>query len=65
VDATTTTHLTSKLSGASNLLRVRCFISEWTQNWKSSTICVLGASYQLVCAVWLSSVWNIYRIQIN
>jgi hypothetical protein len=28
VDATTTTHLTSKLSGASNLLRVRCFISE-------------------------------------
>jgi hypothetical protein len=43
-------HLTSKLSGASSLLRVKCFISEWTQTWKSTTICVLGASYQLVYA---------------
>jgi hypothetical protein len=46
-------HLTSNLPGASSLLRVRCFISEWTQTWKSSTICMLGASYQLVCAVCL------------
>jgi hypothetical protein len=43
--------LTSKLPGASSLLRVRCIISEWTQTWKSSTVCVLGASYQLVYAV--------------
>jgi hypothetical protein len=32
-------------------LRVRCFISDWTQTLKSSTVCVLGASYQLVYAV--------------
>jgi hypothetical protein len=38
---------------ASSLLKVRCIISEWTQTWKSSTICVLGASYQLVHAVCL------------
>jgi hypothetical protein len=41
----------SKLPLASSLLRVRCIISEWTQTWKSSTVCVLGASYQLVYAV--------------
>jgi hypothetical protein len=46
-------HLTSKLPGASSLLRVRCIISEWTQTQKSSTVCVLGASYQLVCVVCL------------
>jgi hypothetical protein len=46
-------HLTSKLSGASSLLRVRCIISEWTQIQQSSTVCVLGASYQLMYAVCL------------
>jgi hypothetical protein len=39
-------HLTSKLSGASSLLRVRFIIFEWTKILKSSTVCVLGASYQ-------------------
>jgi hypothetical protein len=34
-------------------LMVRCIISEWTQTWQSSTVCVLGASYQLVYAAWL------------
>jgi hypothetical protein len=46
-------HLTSKLPGASSLLRVRCIISEWTQTQQSSTVCVLGASYQLVYAACL------------
>jgi hypothetical protein len=46
-------HLTSKLPGACSPLRVRCIISEWTQTRKSSTVCVLGASYQLVYAVCL------------
>jgi hypothetical protein len=46
-------HLTSKLPGASSLLRVRYIISEWTQTQQSSTLCVLGASYRLVCAVCL------------
>jgi hypothetical protein len=34
-------------------LRVRRIISEWTQIQQSSTLCVLGASYQLVYAVCL------------
>jgi hypothetical protein len=46
-------HLASKLPRASILLRVRCIISEWTQTQKSSTVFVLGASYQLVYAVCL------------
>ena len=46
-------HLTSKLSGASSRLRIKCIISEWTQTQKSSTVYVLGASYQLVYAVCL------------
>jgi hypothetical protein len=46
-------YLTSKLPGASSLLRVRCIISEWTQTQKSSTVNVLGTSYQLVYAVCL------------
>ena len=46
-------YLTSKLSGASSLLRVRCIISEWTQTQKSSTVCVLGTSYQLGYAICL------------
>ena len=35
-------HLTCKLPGTSSLLRVRCIISEWTQTWKSPTVCVFG-----------------------
>jgi hypothetical protein len=46
-------HLTSKLPGGSSLLRIRCIISEWTQTQKSSTVYVLGASYQLVYVVCL------------
>lgn len=46
-------HLTSKLPGASRLLRLRCIISEWAWTWKSSTVCVSEASYQLVFAVCL------------
>jgi hypothetical protein len=47
-------------------LRVKCIISEWTQTWKSSTVCALGASYQLVYAVCLwSSVREISGFQIN
>jgi hypothetical protein len=44
---------TSKLPKASSLLRVRCIISECTQTWQSSAVCVLVASYQLVYAAWL------------
>jgi hypothetical protein len=32
---------------------VSCIISEWTQTRNSCTVCVLGASYQLVYAVFL------------
>jgi hypothetical protein len=64
VDARTP-HPTSKLPGASILLRVRYIISVWTQTQKSSTVCVLGASYQLVYSVWWSSVWKILGVQIN
>jgi hypothetical protein len=46
-------HQTSKLPGASSLLRVRCIFSEWTQIQQFSTVYVLGASYQLVYAAWL------------
>jgi hypothetical protein len=46
-------YLTSKLHGASSLLRVRCIISEWTHTQMPSTVYVLGASYQLVYAVCL------------
>jgi hypothetical protein len=42
--------MTSKLPGSSSLLRVRCIISEWTQTWQSSAVCMLVASYQLVYA---------------
>jgi hypothetical protein len=44
---------TSSLPGASSLLSVSCTISEWTQTEPSSIVCVLGASYQLVYAVFL------------
>jgi hypothetical protein len=43
---------TSKFPGASSLLMVCFIISEWAQIWQSSTISVLGASYQLVYAAW-------------
>ena len=46
-------HLTSKLPGASSLLRARCIISDWTQTQQSSAVYVLGALYQLVYAAWL------------
>jgi hypothetical protein len=46
-------HLTSKLPGASSLLRARYIISEWTQTWQSSTVYVLGALCQLVYAACL------------
>jgi hypothetical protein len=46
-------NLTSVIPGDSSLLRVRCIISEWTQTQQSSTVCELGASYQLTYAVCL------------
>jgi hypothetical protein len=46
-------HMTSILPMASSLLRVRCINSESTQSWKSSVVCVLGVSYQLVYAACL------------
>jgi hypothetical protein len=46
-------YLTSKLPGASSLLRVRCIISDWTQTQQSSTVYVLVAPYQLVYATCL------------
>jgi hypothetical protein len=53
VDVPTPTRPTSKHPESSSLLRVMCIISGWTPTWKSSTVCALGASYQLVYAVWL------------
>jgi hypothetical protein len=34
-------------------LRIRYINTEWTQTWKPSTVCALGASYQLVYAAYL------------
>jgi hypothetical protein len=36
-----------------SLLKVKCIISEWTQTQQSSTVCMLGVSYQLVYAACL------------
>jgi hypothetical protein len=58
-------HLTSKLPGTSSLLWVRCIISEWTQDKKSFTVCVLGVSYQLVYSVWWSRDWEILKVHMN
>jgi hypothetical protein len=59
-------HQTSKLPGASSLLRVRCIISEWTQTQKSSTACVLGGLISAdVLFIWWSGVWEISGVQIN
>jgi hypothetical protein len=45
-------HLTQGFDpGAYSLLRVRCINTEWTQTRKSFSLCVLGASDQLVHAV--------------
>ena len=52
-------HQTSKLPGASSLLRGKCIISEWTQTQKFFTVCVLGASYHLVYSA--SSVFQYVR----
>jgi hypothetical protein len=66
VDIPTHHHLTSKHPGDSSLLKVRSIISEWTQTQKSSTVCVLGASYQwCMLYIWWSSVWEIPGVQIN
>ena len=46
-------HHTSKLPGASNLLRVRCMFSDWDKARQSSPVCVLEVTYQLVYAAWL------------
>jgi len=46
-------HQTSKLPGASSLLRVRCIFSDWTQTQESSAADDLEASSQLVYAAWL------------
>jgi hypothetical protein len=42
MDVPTQPHLTSKLPGASSFLRVRYIVSEGTQMWQSSIVCVLG-----------------------
>lgn len=59
-----TLHLTSAYPGASSLLKVRCIISEWAQTLKSSTVCVLGPSYQLVYAACLV-VWCLRDLRIQ
>ena len=46
-------HQISKLPGTSSLLRVRYIFSEWSHTRHCSAVYVLGASYQLVFAVWL------------
>jgi hypothetical protein len=43
-------HQTSKLPGASSLLRVRCILLDRTQTQNTSAVYVLGASYQLANA---------------
>ena len=53
MEVPTPPHLTSDYPGASNLLRVRCIISEWSQTQQSSAVYVLVVSYQLVYAACL------------
>ena len=43
--------LTSKFLGASILLRVRFFISEWAQTRQSSAVCVCGLTSSVVCCM--------------
>jgi hypothetical protein len=62
------THLTSKLSGASSLLRVTCINSEWTQTQTSSLLLdVCWGPHISWCMLpgWWSSVWEISGVQIN
>ena len=47
---TPTPHNDSWFSGASNLSRVRCLFSYWGHTKRSSTLYVLGTSYQLLYA---------------
>jgi hypothetical protein len=58
-------HLTSEFPGTFSVLRVSHIISEQTQTRKSSTVCVLGASYQLLYSVCLVVLWEISGVQIN
>jgi hypothetical protein len=58
-------HKTSKLPGASSLLRVRYIFSDWTQTWQFSAVYVVGASYQLMMPGWWSGVWEISGFQVN
>ena len=44
---------TYKLPGAFSVLRFRRILSDWIQTRQSSAVYVLGASYQLVYAVWM------------
>jgi hypothetical protein len=59
-------HLTSKLPGASNLLRVRCIISEWTHTQQSMLYMCYGSPISwCMLPGWWSSVWEISVVQIE
>jgi hypothetical protein len=52
-------HMTSKLPGASSLLRVRRFISEWTQTWEVLyCMCVGGLISAGVCCLFGGTVFE-------
>jgi hypothetical protein len=53
--------MTSKLPGASSLLRVKCIISEWTQTLQSVPCCMCWGPHISCCMLpfWWSSVWGI------
>lgn len=53
VPTSTPLYQTSPLPGSSLLSRVRCIFSHWAQTQQSSSVYMLGASYQLVFATWL------------
>jgi hypothetical protein len=75
--STLSPHLTSKFPGASNLLKVRCIISDWIQTHQSSAVYVLGgglfiSSAGLCCLIGglmfekfqvsrLIQCWSLYR----
>jgi hypothetical protein len=61
-------HLTSELPGALSLLRVRCFISEWTPGSTGNTVLYvywLPHISWCMLSVWWSSVWGISGSRIN
>jgi hypothetical protein len=59
-------HLTSKLPGASSLLRVRCIISERTQTYSLLLyVCWWPHISWCMLPVWWSSVWKISGAHIN